>query len=368
MRRLNEELGITVVLAEQRLERVAGFADRMRLLRPGWTRSRRSHGRSVAELRSATRSSGGVARPNRGLGSAAADGESARRMARETGFEPAVSPVDHPRPDVEPDHRRRPVSIGYDKRRVLDEVSFDVRPGSWWPSWAAMAPGSRRCCAPWMGLHPMIGGRARIAGFDPTTARTQEIGRRVGFLPQRAASLLFHETVADDVSAALASRGASATELDPLLDRFALGQLRERNPLDLSAGEQERAALAVTLAGDPCVVLLDEPTRGMDALRKHELAQHFIALRERGVAILMATHDVELVAQVATRVILLGDGGIVAQGGTREVLAGSLTFGTQMNRVFGNGWLTVDDVLHARMQDWDTMRSDLGVVRVDRSE
>ena len=71
-------------------------------------------------------------------------------------------------------------------------------------------------------------------------------------------------------------------------------------------------------------------------------------LRERGVAILMATHDVELVAQVATRVLLLGDGGIVAQGGTREVLAGSLTFGTQMNRVFGNGWLTVDDVVRGQ--------------------
>ncbi|MEZ4529638.1 MAG: ATP-binding cassette domain-containing protein [Thermomicrobiales bacterium] len=368
VRRLNEELGITVVLAEQRLERVAGFADRMRLLRPDGLDL---DGATAEVLRSCDpRLVPPVALLGRieGWDPLPLTVKAARRMARETGFEPAVSPVDHPRPDVEPAIAVDRISIGYDKRRVLDEVSFDVRPGELVAIMGRNGTGKSTLLRALMGLHPMIGGRARIAGFDPTTARTQEIGRRVGFLPQRAASLLFHETVADDVSAALASRGASATELDPLLERFALGQLRERNPLDLSAGEQERAALAVTLAGDPCVVLLDEPTRGMDALRKHELAQHFIALRERGVAILMATHDVELVAQVATRVILLGDGGIVAQGGTREVLAGSLTFGTQMNRVFGNGWLTVDDVLHARMQDWDTMRSDLGVVRVDRSE
>jgi energy-coupling factor transporter ATP-binding protein EcfA2 len=107
------------------------------------------------------------------------------------------------------------------------------------------------------------------------------------------------------------------------------------------------------LAGDPQALLLDEPTRGMDALRKRELAELFLELRARGVAVLMATHDVELVARVVTRVVLLGDGGVVAQGGTREVLAGSLTFGTQMNRVFGNGWLTVDDVVHAPLPDWD---------------
>jgi energy-coupling factor transport system ATP-binding protein len=114
----------------------------------------------------------------------------------------------------------------------------------------------------------------------------------------------------------------------------------------------------VALAGDPRVLLLDEPTRGMDALRKAELAEMLVRLRDRGVAIAMATHDVELVARVATRVFLLGDDGVVAQGGTREVLAGSLTFGTQMNRVFGNGWLTVDDVVRDAVPGWENARMD----------
>ncbi|MCA9859179.1 MAG: ATP-binding cassette domain-containing protein, partial [Thermomicrobiales bacterium] len=152
------------------------------------------------------------------------------------------------------------------------------------------------------------------------------------------------------------------------LAALGLGHAAERNPRDLSGGERERAALATVLVGAPRVLLLDEPTRGMDAIRKTELAELVEELRAAGVAMLMATHDVELVAHVATRVILLGDGGIVAQGGTREVLAGSLSFGTQMNRIFGNGWLTVDDVLRDRLPDWDNAGSDARLVGWGRIE
>jgi energy-coupling factor transport system ATP-binding protein len=82
----------------------------------------------------------------------------------------------------------------------------------------------------------------------------------------------------------------------------------------------------------------------MDAGRKRELAELLIRLREEGRTILLATHDVELVATVATRVVLLGDGRVVADGGPRAVLSGSLTFATQVNKLFGDGFLTVGDV------------------------
>lgn len=368
VRRLNEEQGITVVLAEQRLERVAGLVDRMRLLRPDGPDL---DGEPADVLRMCDpRLDPPVALLGRietwePLPLTVKD---ARQRVRAIGFQPATPPVDPARPDAAPAIAVERVSIGYGKARVLEDVSLDVRPGELVAIMGRNGSGKSTLLRALMGLHPLNTGRARINGFDPASARTQEIGRRVGFLPQRAASLLFHETVADDVAAALVSRGASLDGLDGVLDTFALGHLRDRSPLDLSAGEQERAALAVTLAGDPAVVLLDEPTRGMDALRKHELARLFARLRDRGVAVLMATHDVELVAQVATRVALFGDGGVVAQGGTREVLAGSLTFGTQMNRVFGNGWLTVDDVLRERMPDWDTMHRNSRYAGMDRFE
>jgi energy-coupling factor transport system ATP-binding protein len=353
VRRLNEELGITVVLAEQRLERVVGFTDRMRLLRPGWFDL---DGHPSEVLRKCDpRLDPPVALLGRieGWEPLPLTVKDARRARARTGFEPAVSPVDLPRPDRAPAIELDRVTIGYGKTPVLEAASLDVRPGELVAIMGRNGTGKSTLLRATMGLHPIVGGSARIAGLDPATDRTQAIGRKVGFLPQRAASLLFHETVEADVAAALESRGMDRNRLDDLLNRFALGHLRERYPLDLSAGEQERVALAVALAGDPVALLLDEPTRGMDALRKQELAELFLELRARGVAVLMATHDVELVARVATRVVLLGDGGVVAQGGTREVLAGSLTFGTQMNRVFGNGWLTVDDVVRGPVPDWD---------------
>lgn len=358
VRRLNEELGITVVMAEQRLERVVGIADRMRLLRPGWI-DLDGHPSEVLRVCD-PRLVPPVAMLGRieGWDPLPLTVKDARRSVSRYVFEPAPSPVDPARPDCEPAIAIERLSIGYGKARVLEDVSFDVRPGELVAIMGRNGTGKSTLLRALMGLHPIEEGRVRIARFDPAVERTQAIGRSVGFLPQRAASLLFHETVEADVAAALESRGGARAGVDALLDRFEIGHLRHRYPLDLSAGEQERAALAVAVAGDPKVLLLDEPTRGMDALRKRELAQLCVRLRDEGVAILMATHDVELVAQVATRVVLLGDAGVVAQGGAREVLAGSLTFGTQMNRVFGNGWLTVDDVVRDRVPNWENAFSD----------
>lgn len=355
IRRVNEELGITVVLAEQRLERVVGFADQLRVLRPGWVDL---IGQPADVLRACDpRLDPPVSLLGRieNWSPLPLTVKDARRMVALTGYEPAVSPVDPPRPETEPAIVLDRIRLGYGKTPVLDEVSFDVRPGELTAIMGRNGTGKSTLLRAMMGLHRLDHGAIRIAGLDPAVDRTQIIGRSVGFLPQRATSLLFHETVEGDVAAALEVRGADRGDLELLLDRFAIGHLRERYPLDLSAGEQERAALAVALAGNPRVLLLDEPTRGMDPLRKQELAGLFEQLRERGVAIVMATHDVELVAQVATQVVLLGDGGLVARGGAREVLAGSLSYGTQMNRVFGNGWLTVDDVVRAPWVGWDNI-------------
>jgi len=365
IRQLNEELGITVVLAEQRLERVAGFADRMRLLQPDGC-DLEGHPGEVLR-RCDPRLDPPVALLGRiaGWEPLPLTVKDARRMVVRTGFEPASSPVDLERPDTEPAVVLDRVRIGYEASPVLEDVSLDVRPGELVALMGRNGSGKSTLLRALLGLHKFDRGTVRIGGLDPMCDRPQVIGRKVGFLPQRAASLLFHETVESDIAAALESRGANRTGLEDLLDRFALGALRSRSPLDLSAGEQERAALAVALAGDPAVVLLDEPTRGMDGIRKHELAELFLQLRAAGAAIVMATHDVELVAKVATRVVLLGDNGIVAQGGMRETLAGSLSYGTQMNRVFGNGWASVDDVVRVSVADWDNMRMELPRARLD---
>jgi energy-coupling factor transporter ATP-binding protein EcfA2 len=130
-----------------------------------------------------------------------------------------------------------------------------------------------------------------------------------------------------------------------LISTLELDHLRDHHPRDLSVGERERTALAAILVAGPRLLLADEPTRGMDYLRKAVLANLLKRLAAEGVAIVMATHDVEMVANVASRVVLLGEGEIVADGTPRDVLSGSLTFATQINKLYGNGLLTVEDVL-----------------------
>jgi energy-coupling factor transport system ATP-binding protein len=113
----------------------------------------------------------------------------------------------------------------------------------------------------------------------------------------------------------------------------------EADPRDLSGGERQRLALAIALAGRtegetlPGLVALDEPTRGMDRARKDELVELIETLSGRGAGVLVATHDVEFAAGFAERVVLLGDGVVIADGPAAEVLSGGWYFATEVARV-----------------------------------
>jgi energy-coupling factor transport system ATP-binding protein len=111
-------------------------------------------------------------------------------------------------------------------------------------------------------------------------------------------------------------------------------------------GERQRVALASILVAEPQVLLLDEPTRGLDYVQKAALVAFLQRERARGRTIIMATHDVELVANCADRVILLGDGQVIVDGPARQVMSESLVFASQINKLFRNpALLTVEDAL-----------------------
>jgi energy-coupling factor transport system ATP-binding protein len=123
--------------------------------------------------------------------------------------------------------------------------------------------------------------------------------------------------------------------------------LRHAYPRDLSTGERQRVALAAILIAGPRVLLLDEPTRGLDYVSKEKLLGILKHMRAQGVTILMASHDVELVAQSATRILLIGNGEIVADGAPRAVMNDSLVFAPQVNKALRDErFLTVQDVLN----------------------
>jgi energy-coupling factor transport system ATP-binding protein len=130
--------------------------------------------------------------------------------------------------------------------------------------------------------------------------------------------------------------------------RAGLAGREDANPRDLSGGERQRLALEVVLAGDgPAAVLLDEPTRGMDRLHKDELADRIRQLADAGAAVMVATHDTEFAAALADRIVLMGQGVVIADGSPREVLAGGRHFSTEVSRVTNGRALLPEEGAHA---------------------
>jgi energy-coupling factor transport system ATP-binding protein len=170
--------------------------------------------------------------------------------------------------------------------------------------------------------------------LEPTRGKVERAGE-VALLLQNPGDYLIHEHASEEVDelalarAGLAGRGAA-------------------DPRDLSGGERQRLALEVVLAGEsPAVVCLDEPTRGMDRSRKDELAERLHQLADGGAAVLVATHDPEFAAHLAERVVLMGEGEVIADGPVAEVLSGGWYFATEVARVLGGagGALTPEDGL-----------------------
>jgi energy-coupling factor transport system ATP-binding protein len=183
-----------------------------------------------------------------------------------------------------------------------------------------------------------------VTGSDPGKVPARDRRRLTGLVPQSPADLLYLDTVDQELAAADRDAGVEIGHARSLLDRLAPGVPGGAHPRDLSEGQRLALVLAIVLSSDPPVVLLDEPTRGLDYPGKAALAGLLHAFAEAGRAVLVSTHDVEFVAQVADRVVVLADGEVVSAGPTARVVAESPAFAPQVLKVLGHGWLTVDRV------------------------
>jgi energy-coupling factor transport system ATP-binding protein len=196
-----------------------------------------------------------------------------------------------------------------------------------------------------VGLRRPDTGRVSVGDGAPADLTAGDLVRRVGMVPQEPGDLLYADTVADECAAADHDAGAAAGTTYGLLTGL-LGTVDPvTHPRDLSEGQRLALALAVVLAGRPPLVLLDEPTRGLDYPGKAALVDVLRALAAAGHAVLLATHDVELAATVTDRTVVLADGEVVSDGPSREVVVSSPAFAPQVAKVLAPlPWLTVAEV------------------------
>ena len=355
--RLVDDLGLTVVLAEHRMERVVPFADRLVLVEDGRVRA----GDPATLLETSA-----VAPPVVELGRLAGwsplplSVRDARRRARSLTERLAAVPAPARRtaaagPGTGTDGNRpgtatrpRPVLsatgvvVTYGRTVAVREVSLDAHAGRVTALMGRNGSGKSSLLWALQGTGKRQGGRVLVEGTDP--ARTDVPARLVGLVPQSATDLLYLETVAAECAAADRQTGAEPGACRALLDELVPDVPDDRHPRDLSEGQRLCLVLAIVLVAGPPVVLLDEPTRGLDYAAKAHLARIVRRLADEGRAVLTASHDVEFIAQVADEVVVMAAGETVSSGPTAAVLAESPAFAPQTTKILGDGWLTVDQV------------------------
>jgi ABC-type glutathione transport system ATPase component len=186
------------------------------------------------------------------------------------------------------------------------------------------------------------GGTVLVDGVDP--AGSESPTTLVGLVPQTATDLLYLETVDAECQAADRQAAVAPGTCRGLLDELVGDVPGDLHPRDLSEGQRLCLVLALVLTARPRVVVLDEPTRGLDYAAKAHLAGIVRRLAADGHAVLTASHDVEFVAQVADDVVVLAGGEVVSSGAAVQVLAESPAFAPQTAKILGDGWLTVEQV------------------------
>ncbi len=347
--RLVHDLGMTVVLAEHRLERVVPFADRVVLVPGGGDPL--VVGPTAEIMKGAP-----VAPPIVELGRAAGWSPlplTVRNARREAGpLRDRLGPAPAPGPAGGADRRSVAevdhLSVDFGEVTALRQVDLTLAAGEIVAVMGRNGSGKSTLLNHLAGLRRPARGEVRIMGRRPTDLGSRRLIRTVGLVPQDAGVLLYGASVGDECRTADGETGLEPGTTAATLDRVLAGLDPERHPRDLSEGQRLALALAVVLAPRPPLVLLDEPTRGLDYPGKDRLVTLVRELAAEGACVVVATHDVELVARAATRAVVLAEGEIVTDGVAREVVCHSPVFAPQVAKILApERWLTVDEVVGA---------------------
>ncbi|MFJ8631052.1 ABC transporter ATP-binding protein [Streptomyces sp. NPDC093568] len=381
LQRLVHDLGTTVLMAEHRLERVVQYADRIVLMpSPGtapvigtpaeimavspvyppvvalgrlaeWSPlplTVRDARRRAADLRQQLENRDGIALQGRG----------------ELRDQPRTTRTRHESAPPTPLRwfRRKPtfvpqsphaaevqgLTVTRDHIRALHHIDLTVTPGETVALMGRNGAGKSTLLNTLVGLVEPSAGQVHVGGAVPHRTPPRDLVRRVGLVPQEPRDLLYADTVEAECAAADTDAGAAPGTCRALVSELLPDIADDTHPRDLSEGQRLTLALAVVLTARPPLLLLDEPTRGLDYAAKARLVSLLRDLAAEGHAIVLATHDVELAAELAHRVILLAEGEVIADGPTADVVVSSPSFAPQVTKILApQQWLTVAQVRKA---------------------
>ncbi|MBI4282902.1 MAG: ABC transporter ATP-binding protein [Chloroflexi bacterium] len=372
LERLNDELGITIVLVEHRLDRVVQYADRLVVIDQGRVVAngdvRKVLNNRYSELveigvgvPSIVRLAHELKKKGFSVNGVPLSVKEARAILGEIWHQARIQKIDGEKKDRgegNPVIQTKKLWHVYPEGpAALRNIDLKIHEGEFVAIIGRNASGKTTLVKHLNGLLQPTRGTVTVDGNETRMATVADLARMVGFVFQNPNDHLFADTVEEEIAFALKNRGASreviGAKVDEMLERFRITEYRKEYPRSLSGGERQRVAMASVLVTEPDILVMDEPTRGMDYKLKSELMGFLRRYTRQGKTVILITHDIETVAEYADRVILLSEGQIVVDGTRHEVLSGALLFSPQVNRLV-QSWtehgvpgdiLTVDELM-----------------------
>ena len=351
IKRLNDELGITIILIEHRMDRVIHHADRLIIINDGHiiadenprivlnnghleqagigippiiqlTRELKERGNNISEIPLTVKESHIILK------------DVFHEKIQYVKLKNHNQTKHTENPAVEIKKLSYTYPGGAD---ALHSINLAIYPQEFVAIMGKNASGKTTLAKHLNGLLKPTHGDVIINGVNTHKKTIAQLAQSVGFLFQNPNQHLFADTVEEELSLTLNNMGIPQNEWDlkitGTLNMLGILHLRHYYPRSLSGGEKQRAALASMLVTQPDILVLDEPTRGMEQRRKDELMSFLKEYRSKGNTIIVISHDVETIARYTDRVILMSNGRIIADGNKHDILSRSLFFSPQINRL-----------------------------------
>lgn len=357
LRRLNRDLGTAVLLSEQRLEEVVPLADRVLIMHQGHLVADAVPEQCAAKLEAYERAHNEALPITSAMPVAVrvwkachhkdeADSPVSIRQGK-SWLADRVRKMGQPGEPIKPAVSDRPsrhtvkravsetalfvdrLCFGYQKdQRVLEDFTMRVPKGTLYAVMGGNGSGKSTALKAIMGICKPRRGKVKATG-------------KVRFLAQNPKSLFTELTVSEELMAMLLSENGGAglketdrmQRVDEMIAYLELTAQREQNPMDLSGGQQQRLALGKLLLTEPDILLLDEPTKGLDGAFKEKLAELLKDLCSKGKTVVLVSHDMEFCARYADQCSLLFDGQLISEGETREFFAENVFYTTAAQRM-----------------------------------
>jgi len=357
--RLVHDLGLTIIIAEHRLERVLQFVDRIIHVLGD------EQGQKVGQVR--------IGLPEEIM----AQSQSAPPvvlLGKDQDWSPLpltvrdarrlAQPLRDKLADLSPPKRKtssekslplileiKKLIVQYEKNLALRGIDLEVYEGEVVAIMGRNGAGKSSLLGSTVGISPIKSGQVLLNGRPATELNGKALISLVGFVPQEATDLLYGESVLQECTFADRDSQVVPGTTYKILNQLLPDISENAHPRDLSEGQRLCLVLAIVLAASPKLLILDEPTRGLDYSAKLRLIKILQSMAAEGRSVILATHDVELVAEVATRVVFLAEGEKIADGSTLEILTSSPAFAPQISKILAPGkWLTFSEITSALEQ------------------